>query len=260
MPGRGWKRGRRGRSGGPDPNKVARSGTGGQTQKNQIMSLSKAVLQMRRKRRGDLDWTQYRISQSINIATPYNVWDLGKLADWTQSFGPDPTGQVMLRKLEYDLQFTMNNENSAITFSAFLVGLRPNTCSQLIENVGEGLGSMTENIHYTRGPASNGGQGQVYINPEFFKIYKTHRFQISSDQYRSTPENARNQLGTVKRFSGSVRMSKRLQSGRAEWDPSAVSTMPQEYRMYWLVFNDNSALDGLFPVMTGSGLWHISFS
>jgi len=238
--------------------KVARQGTGGQTQKNQIMSLTRSVRSLRRKRQQDQDWTQYRINQSINIATPYNVWDLGKLADWGTAFGPTPTGQVMLRKLEYDLQFTCNNENSAITFSCFLVGLRPQTCSQLIENVGEGLGSMTENIHYTRGPASNGGQGQVYINPEFFKIFKTHRFQISSDQYRTTSEPARNQLGTVKRYNGHINMNKRLLSGRAEWDPSQVSTMPQEYRMYWLVFNDNSALDGLFPVMTGSGLWHVS--
>lgn len=222
------------------------------------MRLAKSVGSLNRRRVLDMDWTQYKIARSINLAVPYGVWDMSALSGWTQVFGPDPTGQVMLRKLEYDLQFQINNETSGITFSTFVVSLRPSTASQLVENVGANLANMTANIHYTQGPNSNGGLGQVYLNPEFFQIHKAYRFQISGTKYDTTGQEARNQEGTVKRISGSIKMKHRLINGRTAWQPSGTSTMPDGYRMYVLVFNDNSQADGLFPVMTGNGLFHLT--
>lgn len=223
------------------------------------MSLSSQLNSIKSKRRQELDWTQFQITASNTLALPYVVWGIGEVTSWTRRFGPIPSGQAMLRKIEVDMQVQINSEPSGITYSMFLVSLKETTSAQLIANVTASLSGLIENTHYTLGPATNGGRGQAYLNPAFFKIHKTRRFQLSGLKYDTAGGEARNQEGTVKRFAWTIPFKRRLVSGRGSWDED-VSSLPNSARLYVLIFNDNSTVDGESPFFTANAQIHVTSS
>jgi len=239
--------------------KVARQGDSAGIQKGQIMSLTRQLSSLKHKRMADLNYTSYQIEATENCTSAYNVWDMGGLDGWTRRFGPPPAGQAMMRKLEMDVQFVINNEAAPVTFSVFLVSLKGATAAQLQANASANLTGLDENVHYTRGPASSGGHGLVHINRDFFNIHKSSRFQISGTLYDTAASYSREASSSVKRIAWDVNFKRRLISGRGVWDPT-VSAMPQDARMYLLIFNDNSGADGEYPVMAGNAMWHVTSS
>lgn len=223
------------------------------------MSLNSQLQTIKSKRRQELDWTQYQATLNTALSVPYVVWDLCTPTGWLKRFGSEPQGQAMLRKIEVDMQITVNNEPSPVTYSLFLVSLREETSAQLISNIGSGMTALVENTHYTLGPAVNGGRGQAYMNPAFFKIHKAKRFQLASLKYDSAGANATNQEGTVRRFSWTIPFKRRLVSGRGSWT-QAVSSVQNSARLFFFIFNDNSTADGESPYVTANALVHVTSS
>jgi len=222
------------------------------------MSLSGAVSRLNRKYSHDLLWSHYQVTTDQALAVTYKVWDFTNTGDMTRVFGDEPGAGAAFNRVDLDLQVTIASEPSEITYSFFLVSLRAETASQLISNVGEDLGSLVLSTHYTKGPNNHGGYGQVFLNPEFFIIHRTSRFQLSGLKYDDgVGGEGRNQLGTVKRLVWSLPWRKPLVSGRGKWTES-VSTVPYTARLWLLMFNDNSAIDAQNPHVTGNGLWHVS--
>lgn len=238
---------------------IARQAPTANNQKDQLMSLSSELNSIKRKRRQELDWTQFQITANNILALPYVVWGISEVTSWTRRFGAAPSGQAMLRKIEVDIQVQINSEPSPVTYSMFLISLKETTSAQLIANTTAALSGLVENTHYTLGPAANGGRGQAYLNPAFFKIHKTRRFQLSGLKYDTAGDEARNQVGTVKRFAWTIPFKRRLVSGRGSWDEN-ISSVPNSARLYVLIFNDNSTVDGESPYMTGNALIHVTSS
>lgn len=222
------------------------------------MTLSSAVNRLNSKYAKDLAYSHYKVTTDQNLSSDFKVWDFTNTGDMTLVFGVDPGAGASFNRVDLDVQVTIANEPSEITYSFFLVSLREETASQLMSNLSEQLTGMTENIHYTKGPPNHGGWGQVFLNPSFFITHRSSRFQLSGLKYDDgAGSEARNQIGTVKRLHYSIPWRKRLVSGRGVWD-GTVSTVPFTARLWLLMFNDNSAADAQYPHVTGNGLWSIS--
>lgn len=223
------------------------------------MNVQKLDAKLRSYRRRDTEWTQYQVlTQSPNLVQKY-VWHLTQLDTWTQRFGQTPGGVPYLHSIKYDFDFKCASEAGPTSFSCFLVSLRTDTMSQLVENQGANLQSgLVENIHYMSGQTLDSASqiytttGQVELNPMFFKIHKTWRFAIGVETFSSSSnEPSRILSQSHKRITGMLKMNKKLQNGRGNFAPSAMSTCDNSAKVFLLVFNDNlSNLEGS-PTLDG---------
>ena len=222
------------------------------------MNVQKLDAKLRKYRREDTEWTQYQVLAGSPSLTTKNVWHLTKTSTMVKRFGPDAGGVPYLHKIDYDFQFKCHSEEGPTTFTAFLVTLRTDTMSQLTENQGTDLqGGLLENIHYMNGlQQDNSGvnytSGQVELNPAYFKILKRWNFAIGVETFSTAAnEPSRSLDESYRRYTGMVKVNKKLQNGRGNFDPASMSTFQNEAKVFLLTFTDNvTSIEGA-PVLDG---------
>jgi len=226
-------------------NKVARNS----------MAIQKVDAKLRAYRREDTEYTGYQVTQQSLGLGFINVMHLTQMAAWTKRFGPDPGGTCSLVKIEMDLHFKCANEPSPVTFSCFLATLNPQNADQITENLGQTLAGLIQNIHFIDGVATGPvNQGQVYLNPEFFRVHKTWKFTIGTTQLNSTSEAQRSGEFSHKRIVTKLYHQRKLANGRGNFDPSSQSTITNESKVYLIVFTDNLVIDLQYPTLDVNAL------
>ena len=174
-------------------------------------------------------------------------------SEMVQKFGPTPGAQATLTKLEVDLQIIPANEPSCITYTAYCVMLKKDTMAQLIENQGQTLGTLVENIHFTDVTHGVGiPAGQAFLNPQFFRILKKYTFQVGQELAGDGGNTQKQLSSSVFRKTFTVRPNKLLKNGRGDFDPAAVSTFRNDAQVYFIIFSDNIALDAQYPTITAN--------
>ena len=209
-------------------------------------NVKSLAAKVRKYRREDTEWTQYQVRAGSPDLTQKHVWHLTKTSTMVKRFGPDAAGVPYLHKIDYDFIYKCAGEDGPTTFTSFLVMLRPDTMAQLTENQGTDLqGSLLENIHYMNALQTDAGgatytSGQIELNPAYFKILKRWNFSIGVETFSTAAnEPSRSLDESFKRYTGSIKVNKKLQNGRGNFDPSSMTTFQNEAKVFLLTFTDN---------------------
>lgn len=178
------------------------------------------------------------------------TWWITNPPGWTKVFGPPPGDLPIMQKVELDMMIIPANEPSAVTFTVYVVSLRPETMSQLTENKGPGLVTLDQGTHYTDVAHGILHAGQVALNPQFFKIHKSYRFTKGQELAGDGSTIQRSLSGSVWRASCVLYPNKLLKNGRGDFDPASTSTFDDKAQLYVLAFSDNSTVDAQSPTLT----------
>jgi len=197
-------------------------------------------------------YTTYQAKLEAANLSHQNTWWVTDPSGWTKRFGPTPGPMAMLTKVEFDLQIVPANESACITYSAFAVMLKKDTMAQIVENQGMGLATLVEGIHYTDVDHGLIPAGQVILNPDFFHVLKTYKFQIGQELAGAGAEAQRQLSKSVWRKSFKLYPKKLLKNGRGDFDPAVMSTLRNDAQVYFIVFTDNSAADAQHPTLTAN--------
>jgi len=222
----------------------------------QSMAVQKLDSKLKAYQRRDTQWTQYRLqtvpTQAIGQAYMWHLHDKGS---WVKTFGPDPGGIVYQSKMEYDINVTIADETDPVTFTAYMVALRPDTADQLMFNNFLQNGPLV-NTHYVAGTQAGTPPlptGQVYINPQYFIIKKKWVFSLGKNNYANSV--TRDIKDTHKRMVGTIPWSKRLHSGLGDFDDATF--VDNSAKLFFLLFSDNvSGLEGS-PILDGIVMHHV---
>lgn len=216
-----------------------------QNQKNQIVALAGQVQGLRTMARVGRQVSQYQYVYDYNLSADYGYFDIIQPDQWTNIFA-DPTSvenacRVKMQSVKFDMLFTCNTEQSPITFSCFLVTLKPDTADQLMSIAGSDLSGLVSGAHYAKTAALS---GLVHLNEQFFTTLKHWQFTLTEQMYGSAGDPSKEASKTWKRISFKQLFYRRLWSGRNGWRTALTSDrVNSACKLYMLMFNDNSALD-----------------
>lgn len=215
-------------------------------------NIAKNTAKINRLIRQETVWTTYQAKSELLALGHQKTWWLTNPAGWTKVFGPEPSDMPTLYKVEVDLSIIPANEPSAVKYSVFVVSLKTDTSSQLTENKGSGLVSLDQGIHYT--DVANGllHAGQVFLNPQFFRVHKQYKFTIGQELAGDGSQAQRQLSASEKRINFTVYPKQLIKNGRGGFDPASTSTFPDAAQLYVFVFSDNQTVDAQSPTMTAN--------
>lgn len=221
--------------------KVAKQKPTAYNQKEQILALSSKVSNLYKRSAQKRIYRQCALSGTFQTSANYAVWNpmtpqlWTRLGNWTTS-----AKKMYLKSLYFDHLITCNTEVNPITYTFFLVSLRPSTGKRLVENAGEFLASMTDGIHYYTYNSK-----LVHLNKDYFRVHYAKRFTITAIEYTDNETGGSNPRTTWKRFSHGIKWPRLLKSpaGGEVLTGTASDEVPIGNRLYCLMFNDNSAAD-----------------
>lgn len=201
---------------------------------SKVNSLYKRTAQKRIHRQCVQEYTAQTSAnvKVFNVMTP-QLWD--RLGNWTTS-----AKKMYLKSIYFDHLITCNTEISPITYTYFLVSLRPSTGKRLVENAGEFLSSMVDGTHY-----KTFNSQLVHLNKDFFRVHYVKRFVITAVEFSDALTQGRDPKTTWKRITHSIKWPRLLKSpaGSDVLTGIASDEVPIGNRLYCLMFCDNSAAD-----------------
>lgn len=151
-----------------------------------------------------------------------------------QSFGMD---------LRVSLENTINNEESTINFTAFLVSLR--------DDCGGVFSPSTGTLTFTANQTHYVTNGLALLNKKIFKIHKQKRFTLTNYDTALSTSAAQSQYGTDCRWYWKWSPRAVIQAATQSWTDLASAQDPSK-QYYLLIFNDNSTVDGESPSFTSN--------
>lgn len=221
-------------------------------QKRQLFTLAKQVSVLRKVQRSRAIYGRFKNQWTgKEVSSDYITQNLTDVSSWTGVFeNPDliaEKNKVKLLSIGIDTLITCSSENSAVTYTYFIVSLKPQVAKHLVENAGEGLGQLNPDEHYTF------LQGMTMLNKKYFNIHKCRRFTLSEENYNShgltEATSGKNQAKTWKRFYDKISFPRWLNDGQENWRGMDTNAVPLGSRLYCLVFNDNSIADLENPLL-----------
>jgi len=214
-------------------------------QKQQIVALAGEVQKLGKRQRLGSQISQYQYLYEANLTSDYNVFDVVVPTSWVNIFAdPDAVEnatRITMKHIKFDMLFTCNTERAPVTFSCFLVTLKPDTADQVLSVAGSNLGLMSAGAHYAKAGTYS---GLVHLNEQFFTIRKQWRFTVTTEMLSTHTEASREASTSYKRISFNFPYSRSLHSGRNSWRTALNSDrVASSAKLFLLMFNDNSSLD-----------------
>lgn len=184
-----------------------------------------------------------------NISSQVKVINLCDYNAFTPIFGADGDDdnnqKVVHQSFGMDMYLTLenliNNEEDTITFTMFLVSLK--------DNIGSAFNPSTGALSLANGQQYVYQSGLVMLNKKVFNIHKVIRRTLTNHGTALSAPSAQTQYGTDCRFY--IKHSPRsvITNPLGDWKAMSSSLDPSK-QYYFLIFNDNSVLDGESPCCT----------
>jgi len=221
-------------------------------------SVAKTLRRHSRQLASRFTYSRYSYQLSTNVSANYHVMNLTDCPLWTAIF--DNAGAASHYKKHQTVSCTVdsyvraNTESASITYSYFLVSLKPGTGAKgLVELAGENLTGLIDGTHYTLMTS-----GQVLLNLKFFNVIQAKRFTVGQDTAFALGVTGTFQPGTYKRWYKKVKWSKSLTDSDHS-DVTAIPgySVPLGTRLYAILFNNNSAADLQYPSWDVNAVWTI---
>ncbi len=181
--------------------------------------------------------------------------------NWT-AWGPDSTiatnaGRASVGNVHLSMQFTAYQEAGPQTFRVYHVKLRPESCNDIIDQLGRGLTGLTSGVgqrFLTRG-AFSGTQGlastnsAVRLNPRYFEVKKRWVFTLGGQlAVNPATQISTDMTDSYKNIDYVVPMGNQvLGSANGEWRADDADNYKPENLNYILVFTDGSGADLASP-------------
>lgn len=184
-----------------------------------------------------------------NIAGDYQSYNLCDWSSMTPIFGTDSTdyvnaNKIYLKKMYLNYRLEQGSEPSNTTFHMFVVSLRDNANTTPRFNPATGAISLTANQDYSI------HSGMTFMNPRVWKIHwhkRAYFTNFDASQSITGPTGATGLV--VKR--GSAVVYPRVTITNPTGNAAALrSSLDPSKQYYFIVFSDNSIVDGQYPVFT----------
>jgi len=208
-----------------------------------IMALARTVRGLQRAQKSQHQYLNYtQTASQTNIVQPYFQLNLCDYANFFPIFGADADDdnnqKVVHQSFGLDMYISLenliNNEESTITFTMFLVSLK--------DNIGSAFNSSTGALSLTSGQHYYQQNGLCMLNKKSFNIHKVVRRVLTNHDTTLAQPSAQTQYGTDCRLY--VKHSPRSMITNATGDWKVLnSALDPSKQYYWLIFNDNSSLD-----------------
>jgi len=176
---------------------------------------------------------------------------------WT-AWGPNSTlsdnaGRASVGNVHLSMQFTAFEESGPQTFRVYHVKLRPESCNDIIDQLGRGLVGLTSGTgqrFLTRG-AFTGTQGLastnscVRLNPRYFEVKKRWVFSLGGKlAVGPATQISTDMTDSYKNIEYVVPMGNQiLGSANGEWRATDADNYKPENLNYILVFTDGTGAD-----------------
>jgi len=210
---------------------------------SQIKTLAKAVKVLQQKDKVDaqyLNFTQQVFEQ--NVAAPLHYVNLSDFSGMISTFGTSANdnvdNRIIHKSVGMDCRVTLenaiNNEESTIGFTAYLVSLK--------DDIGNVYNNLTGGLTLTLGSTHEIIQGMVLLNKKMFNIHKTKRFTLTNYNQALISPAAQTQFGTDYRWYWRLPINKTINNPRGDWKQLGCALDPSK-QYYLMIFNDNSTSD-----------------
>lgn len=215
-----------------------------------MQTLAKAVKKLQNKDRNEaeyLNFTQQFLDN--NVDAPCKIVNLSDYSGMVSTFGTsanDNEDNKIIHKsvgmhCRVSLENVVNNEESTIGFTAFLVSLN--------DDVGNVYNNLTGGLTLTLGATHEIIQGMALLNKKIFKVHKTKKFTLTNYNQALISPAAQSQYGTDKRWYWRLPINKTITNPRGDWKQLGCALDPSK-QYYLLIFNDNSASDFESPTLS----------
>lgn len=222
---------------------------GGYKSRMKNVRQKKAYKQLNRLKRmvkNEVTYCHLTRERSENISSPYLSLGCDQFQNFVNIFGTlsndEETNKAQHYRdrfdIEVSLENTINNEESTIQFTAYLVSLKDQIGPAF--NASTGALTLTDGLHYTI------TGGQAYVNPNCFVIHKRKTFTLTNYGTDLGTSAAQTQYGTRMRWNWNLYRKGIINNIQGDW----VSQQPYRPSLnaYVLIFNDNSLVDAESPV------------
>jgi len=215
-----------------------------------MQTLAKAVRQLQNKDRNEAEYLNYT-QQFLdnNVDAPCRIVNLSDYSGMISTFGTsanDNEDNKIIHKsvgmhCRVSLENVVNNEESTIGFTAFLVSLK--------DEVGNVYNNLTGGLTLTLGATHEIIQGMALLNKKIFNIHKTKKFTLTNYNQALISPAAQSQYGTDKRWYWRLPINKTITNPRGDWKQLGCALDPSK-QYYLLIFNDNSSSDFESPTLS----------
>lgn len=222
--------------------------------KTAIQKLASAVRRLQMKNRSEAEYLTFSYGvEPTGIESPAYIYPLNFYQGMTPIFGVSAddleANKIIHKSAGLDMRVTLenpvNNEESTIGFTAFLVSLKDDIGT--VFNPGTGGLTLTSNVtHYIN-------QGMAMLNKKMFNIHRVKRFHLTNYNTALTASAAQTQYGTDCRWYWKVALNKTIQNPQGNWK-SLSSALDPSKQYYVLIFNDNAVIDLESPTFTASAV------
>lgn len=179
---------------------------------------------------------------NVNVTSPALSLGLSYFSGMSGTFGTTgddfESSKIIHKSFGMDcyvtLENSVNNEESTIGFTAFLVSLR--------DEIGPYFLPGTGGLTLTAGITHESIKGMVLLNKKMFKIHKTKRFTLSNHDTALTAPSAQNQFGTDRRWYWRFSPNKTISNPYGNWKALNSANDPSK-TYYFLLFTDNTSAD-----------------
>ena len=215
-----------------------------------VQALARTVRSLQRANRSQHQFLNYfQGGTQENINSPYKIINLCDYTAFTPIFGADADDdnnqKVVHQSFGLDgyisLENLINNEEETITFTCFLVSLK--------DNIGSAFDPATGALTLNNAQHYVSQNGLVMMNKKIFNIHKVMRRTLTNHGTTLSNPSAQTQSGTDFRFY--IKHSPRsvITNAVGDWKALSSSLDPSK-QYYFIIFNDNSALDLESPCIT----------
>jgi len=215
-----------------------------------IQTLAKAVKRLQSKDRNEaeyLNFTQQFLNEDVNA--PCKIVNLSDYSGMISTFGTsanDNEDNKIIHKsvgmhCRVTLENVLNNEESTIGLTAFLVSLKDD-CGNVFNN-------LTGGLTLTLGATHEIIQGMALLNKKIFNVHKTKKFTLTNYNQALISPAAQTQYGTDKRWYWRIPINKTINNPRGDWKQLGCALDPSK-NYYLLLFNDNSTADIESPTLS----------
>lgn len=211
--------------------------------KTAIQKLAGAVARLQKKNASDAEYLNFSYGvDGAQVIQPAYQYPLTFYQGMTPIFGVSSddleANKIIHKSVGMDIRVTLenfvNNEESTINFTTFLVSLKDDIGTAF--NPGTGALTLTANqTHYFN-------RGLVLLNKKMFNIHKVKRFTLTNFNQNLNTAAAQSQYGADQRWYWKVPLNKTIQNPIGNWKSLSSAQDPSK-TYYVLIFNDNTDAD-----------------
>lgn len=174
-------------------------------------------------------------------------------------------GRIRLYSQYVDMILEPGGETDLLIHTIFVVQLRDENegmARQTYERTAK-MTALEEDLDYCTNPDRQGGQ--VWLNPQLFRIHKRYEFHTGGDtnEYLPSGQNMRNYSAGINRVCFKLNYGGRqlrATERSAEIQSITYNDIPPEYKYFIVAFSDNSVADLENPLLSVSSTIHTRIS